>query len=311
MTYDNSIIKAKQQANQISFAAQASDRPLTSALTNVPAEWAQIAPDKIVVATENRTWLYRPRSEENRFTKPMKGAGSIATTRKLLDGAIAAAKYTINSNVRPPALTATRWVWRLAGSYHLAFPVPQLMKDAAKGFAANNRELLTEWALEKAEEEKGHDLLALKDIQSLGYDAKAVVEKLVPPAAVALMDYFTRSAQADDPIDSVGYTYTMERFSLGIGEEYIHKVENLLPPKTNATRCLRVHSSVGADANHVDENVSMIAQLTSAERCRIARACYETALMCFSPATEGYISDEELQQILEPLKTAPMRSGNN
>jgi hypothetical protein len=288
----------KKQVDKIAFAAKVSDRE--SDLTN--AEWAQIAPGKVVVATEERAWLYQPRSGEDRFSQPMEGAGSIATTRKLLDTAIAAAKYAVNSTVRPPALTPARWVWRLAGAYHLTAPVPRLMKNAAIGFAADNRSFLKKWALQKAKEEKGHDRLALLDIQSLGYDAEAVVKALVPPAAVALIDYFTRSVQDDDPIDCVGYTYTMERLSLGIGEEYIEKVEGLLPLKTNATRCLRVHSSVGADAEHVDENVSLIAQLTSSERTRIARACYETALMCFSPPPEGYISDEELQQILQPLK---------
>ena len=94
----------------------------------------------------------------------------------------------------------------------------------------------------------------------------------------------------------------MERLSLGIGEDYIQKVEALLPPETKATRCLRVHSSVGADAAHVDENVSLIAGLSAEERTRIARACYETALICFSPPPGEYISDKELQQILEPLK---------
>ncbi len=278
----------------------------------IDIEWARIAPDKVVVATKKRAWLCHPSSiKSDRFSQPIEGAGNIATTRKLLDGAIAAAKYAVNTDVRPPALTATRWVWRLASQYHLTCSASQIMEEAAKGFAANNKELLTEWALEKAEEEKGHDLLALKDIQSLGYDAKAVVKKLFPPAAMALMDYFTRSAQAEDPIDSAGYAYSIERLSLGISEEYIQKVENLFPPKTNATRCLGVHSSVGADANHVDENVSMISQLTSAERCRIARACYETALMCFSPPTEGYISDKELRRILEPLKIIDVSVGKN
>ena len=268
-----------------------------SALTN--AEWAQIAPDKVVVATTDRAWLYQPRSAEDRFAQPMEGAGSFATTRKLLDTAIAAAKCAVKSDARPPELTATRWIWRLAGAYHLTSPVPRLMKDAAMGFAANSRSDLKQWALEKVEEETGHDRLALLDIQSLGYDAEAVVKELVPPAAVALMDYFTRSAQDDNPIDCVGYTYTMERLSLGIGEDYIQKVESLLPPKINATRCLHVHSSVGADAEHVDENISLVAGLSPSERTRIARACYETALMCFSPPPGEYISDEELQQILQ------------
>ncbi|MGF1540792.1 MAG: hypothetical protein ACFCU5_10140 [Pleurocapsa sp.] len=266
------------------------------------AEWAQIAPGKVVVATEARAWLYQPQSPDDPFSQPMTHSGSMTTTRKLLDTAIAAAKYAIQSTIRPPALTPSRWLWRLAGAYHQTSPIPNLLKDAAKGFAANGRFDLEKWALEKAAEETGHDLLALKDIQSLGYDAEAVVKTLVPAAAVALMDYFARSAQDDNPIDIVGYTYTMERLSLGIDEEYIQKVEALLPPQVNAVRCLRVHSAIGADAQHVDDNVLMVASLSPSERTRIARACYETALMCFSPPPGDYISDEELKQVLEPLK---------
>ena len=296
----NNVGAAKKQADKIVIAAQVSDRQCQSNLTN--AEWAQIAPGKVVIATPERTWLYQPRSAEDRFAHPMECTGSLATTQRLLDGAIAAAKYAANSNQRPPALTSTRWIWRLAGAYHMTSSAPNLMRNAAKGFAANGRSDLEEWALEKAKEETGHDLLALKDIQSLGYDSEAVVKTLVPPVAKALMDYFSRSVKDEDPIDCVGYAYAMERLSLGIGEDYIQKVEAILPPEINATRCLRVHSSVGADAGHVDENVSMIVRLTASERSRVAQACYETALMCFSPPPGDYISDKELLQILKPLK---------
>jgi len=266
-------------------------------------EWVHIAPGKVIVATDRRAWIYQPSSEEDRFARAMEGKGSVATTGKLLDTAIAAAKYAVKSDLKPPELTSIRWIWRLASAYHLTHPVGQLMEDAAKAFAANNRSHLEAWALEKAEEEKSHYRLALSDIRSLGYDAEAVVKALIPPAAVALMDYLTRSVRDNNPIDCVGYTYTMERLSLGIGEDYIQKVEALLPPNVNATRCLRVHSAVGADADHVGENVSLIAELSASERSRIAIACYETALMCFSPPPGEYISDEKLQQILKPLKS--------
>ena len=266
------------------------------------AEWAHIAPGKVVVATAKRAWVYQPRSPEDRFARSMTGSGSFATTRHLLDTAIAAAKQTVNSEVKPPALTSTRWIWRLASAYHLTRYVPQLMEEAARGFARHQRLDLEAWALEKAEEEKGHDLLALLDIQSLGYNAEAVVEALVPPAAIALTDYFKRSVQDSDPIDCVGYSYTMERLSMGVGLDYIQKVESLLPSNVKATRCLRVHSSVGADADHVGENVALIAELAAPERSRIARACYETALMCFSPPPGEYVSDAEIQQIVKPLK---------
>ena len=300
MKLNNNMHAAKNQADNISFAAKANKSLNTFNLTN--AEWAQIAPGKVIVATENRSWLYRPRFKDDRFSQLMKRAGSISTTRKLLDGAIAAARYAVNSDVRPPALTAIRWVYRLAGAYHLCYPTPELMDEASAGFYLDGYYSLSEWAVEKSIEEEGHDRLALRDIQSMGYDPKAVVKALVPPAAAALIDYFTRSARDSDPIDCVGYSYTMERLALGVDRKYIQKVEDLIPSDVNATRCLRVHSSVGADIEHAEETVEMVAELTAKERTRIARACYETALMCFSPPSKGYISDEEIQQILEPLK---------
>ena len=101
-------------------------------------EWAQIAPGKVVIANSERAWLYQPQSVEDRFARPMNCTGSFATTKKLLDTAIAAAKVAVKSKSRPPALTATRWVWRLASAYHLTHPVPELLKNAAIGFAANN-----------------------------------------------------------------------------------------------------------------------------------------------------------------------------
>lgn len=298
----------QEQNSSISFRINRTTHNENRSDTPV-VEWARISPNKVIVATSEKAWLLEDTDQsapENSttqyFTKSMEGAGSIETTRQLLDGAIAAAKYTVNSDIRPPALTATRWIWRLAGAYHMTHPVPKLLKDAARRFALKGHAILAEWATEKAKEEAGHDLLALRDIQSLGYDAKTVVKALVPSSAQVLMDYFARSIQDENPIDCVGYSYTMERMALGVGEEYIQKVEALLPPNVNATRCLRTHSSVGADAEHVEETVEMIAGLNSQERVRIVRACYETALMTFSPAYNGYMTDEKLQPILEPLK---------
>ena len=66
-------------------------------------EWAQIALGKVVVANSERAWLYQPQSSEDRFARPMECAGSFATTKKLLDTAIAAAKVAVKSDSRPPA----------------------------------------------------------------------------------------------------------------------------------------------------------------------------------------------------------------
>ncbi|GAB1541334.1 hypothetical protein NUACC21_40050 [Scytonema sp. NUACC21] len=267
-------------------------------------EWARITPDKVVVATTNRAWVHRiPAGSSDPFAQQMAVSGSVATTQKLLDGAIAFARATVSFNQRPPALTRARWVWQLAGSYYLTHFTPQLMEEAGERFVSAGRERLAQWAAQKVKEERGHDQLALLDIQSLGYKAEALVETLVPPAAVALVNFFTQSVQTPDPIECVGYGYTMERLVMGIGEEFIQMVETLLPAGTNATRCLHVHSRVGSDLEHTKETVEMVAGLTPEERARVAAACYETALLCFSPPKQGYISEVELQRLLKPFES--------
>lgn len=275
----------------------------SSKAINDTASLAFVA-DEVTATTNKHTWVDTSSYIGKGATPTQKqvDTDSIAKTRKLLDGAIAYAWSKVKLKRRPPALTPTRWVWRLAGSYHLCRFSAQLMEEAAQRFAASDRNILANWALEKASEERGHDRLALLDIQSMGYQADAVVEALFPPAAEALVNYFIRSVWRPDPITSVGYSYTMERLALGVKEKYIQQVEALLPPGTNATRCVRVHSGVGADAEHVEETLEMLAGRAAEDVTRVANACYETALLCFSPPKQDYISDQELYRVLEALK---------
>jgi hypothetical protein len=269
----------------------------------IDTESACVVSDEVAVKIANCTRLHQPSSVERGagFAAKKVGTDSLAKTRKLLDRAIVLAWKAVKSNRRPPALTPTRWVWRLAGAYHMCHPTEQLMKEAAQRFAADGRKTLAQWATQKAREEAGHDRLALLDIQSMGYDAEAVVKTLVPPAAAAFVDYFRRSVHSPDPIGCVGYAYALERIGICRGEKYIQAVEALLPQNTYATRALRVHSCVGAEVEHLERAIEMIAGLDPQECTRVAIACYETALLFFNPPKEGYISEQELQKMLKPL----------
>lgn len=264
-------------------------------------DWATIAPDKVVVANSQKVWLYSSLDDVDPSAKRI-SAGNTAITRNLLDGAMAAAKVAISSEKKPPAFTPNRYIWRLAGAYQIAHVTPMLMREAGERFASANRHELSDWAFEKAQEETGHDRLALLDIQSLGYRAEELVQSIIPAASMTLVDYFQRSVSDIDPIDCVGYTHALERLAIGAKKEHIEQVENLLPADVNATRCLKVHSSVGGDAEHVEENVEMIARLSFAERTRVIQACYETALLLFSPPQEGYFSEVELEEMLKSFK---------
>ena len=272
----------------------------TTASTEV--EWAIIAPDKVVVATAEGVWLDSPQSDSDRFTKPITGAGNTAITKQLLDGAMAAANMAITLEEKPPALTLNRYVWQLAGAYQIAHATPELMKEAGQRFASVERHILSEWAFEKARQETGHDRLALLDIKSLGYRAEELVREIIPSASMTLIDYFWRGVHDVDPTDCVGYAHALEHLSFGVKPEHIDKIESLLPANVKATRCFKVHGSMGGDVEHVEENEEMIAGLSFAERTRIIRACYETALLLFSPPKEGYLAEAELEEMLKPFR---------
>ncbi|MDZ7954255.1 hypothetical protein [Nostoc sp. DedQUE09] len=270
----------------------------------INTESACFVPDETAIKTANYTQRHRSTSAKggDRSVSKMSDAERIAQTQKLLDRAIAYAWHTVKSDRRPPKLTHTRWVWQMAGAYHSSRHTSRLMEKAAQRFAASGRTRLADWATQKAKEEAGHDRLALLDIQSMGYEAEAVVQALVPSAATAVVDYFTQSVHAIDPINCVGYCYASERLGTFQGEEYIQSVEALLPSGTHATRWLRVHSGLSAEVKHVKEIVEVVAELTPQESIPVARACYETALLRFTPPKERYISDEELQKVLKPME---------
>lgn len=265
-------------------------------------EWATITPDKVIVANTKKVWICSPFANDDQFAEPMTGTSNAETTRMLLEGAMAAAKIAIPVSCNPPILTQKQLVWQFIGTYHLAKATPLLMKEAGKRFAIALRHDLSNWAFEKAQKTKGHDQLALLDIKSLGYQAKELVESIIPSVSTTLLDYFYRSVNDIDPIDCVGYIHATERLSLSETQNHIHKVDNLLPENVNATRSLRVHNTQGGDAEKVEKNADLIARLSPSERTRAIRACYETSVLLYSLPREGYLLETELENMFQPFK---------
>jgi pyrroloquinoline quinone (PQQ) biosynthesis protein C len=258
---------------------------------NSVIEYVQVTNSQAIVVTQDEVWVRN--SVEQKSFLPQASTdktNSIETTKKLLDTAIVLGKRTASIEEQLPELSVKNWIWSLVSQYHVAHATPQLMREAAQKFREQGRDCLAEWAAEKAQEETGHDQLALKDIKSLGYQAQALVDAYMPDSAKVLVDYFIRSVRTADPIKVVGYAYTLERLALAIKEKHIQKIEAIIPPGVKATRCLRVHSSIGSDVEHVDEALETIAQLTSAERSQIAIACCETAQLYFSTSGQEFPS---------------------
>jgi hypothetical protein len=263
-------------------------------------EWAPLAAGKVVIATANGAWLHSP-AIGSPFTRPMTGPGSVPAVRNLLDAAVRAG-WAAAHRIAVPPLTVHRWAYRLSGFYQTTHATPVLMLEVAERFASSGRDSLAQWAETKVREEQGHDELALRDLRDLGYDADEVVKVLVPPGPAALVRYLERQVRAEEPVGCVGYAYALERSAIEVDERYIEHVESILPPGRRATRCLRVHSSVGSDQKHVQETAELVASLPPDARARIAVACYETAVLCSESHEREPPDETSLEQRLYYLK---------
>jgi len=147
-----------------------------------------------------------------------------------------------------------------------------------------------------ADQESGHDLLALKDLEALGIRSADFVRDVRPLDSVALAALFRRFAEGADPISALGYAYAGERFAVLQTRETIDAVAAIVPPGTMATRCLRVHSAVGSDPGHVAAAIDVIARLNPSHRVSIFHAAFETAACMMTP-TE-YPGDEAISELL-------------
>jgi pyrroloquinoline quinone (PQQ) biosynthesis protein C len=184
------------------------------------------------------------------------------------------------------------------GHYHTTRATCIFMRYLAGRFEAMARPDLAAFALSTIQGESGHDRLALRDLRALGFPAEEVVAALKPPRSAALLKLFHEYTYGEDPVAAFGYGYALERSCIAITPEYVASIERLIPAGLRATRCLRVHSSIGAEVAHVEDSVRAIAALPAADRSRIARAVAETARIMFAPLGPGELAGEPLAAFL-------------
>src|SRR5262249_33437718 len=123
------------------------------------------------------------------------------------------------------ALSLERYIYSLAGSYQTTHATPPTMRGVAERFRAQGNTArdasVVEHLLGVAEEESGHDRLALKDLEPLGLRAAELVTKLHRAPAVALVGLFKNLAEGAHPIAVLGYASALERRALSQTAESI------------------------------------------------------------------------------------------
>ena len=226
--------------------------------------------------------------------------GDPQTTRQLMAGAFYAASSlaAVASGFVRPAPSLLRHVYSLFSSYQTTHDTPTIARHVASRLAERGHHAAAAHFLQFAEEESGHDTLALMDLAALGLPARAV-QDIQPEDALELVAYFWHLAKSEDPISSLGYIYAMERAALFNKKEDIEATESVIPPGIHATRCLRVHSAVGSDVGHVDESIDFMATLPAQDRLHIVRIVFETISIAFA-SRPAYPGDAAMESLLAP-----------
>jgi hypothetical protein len=264
-------------------------------------QWVHLGEGETLVAAGRGAWIQRSQTDGFGLYGPLGLSGpmpddapaSITTTRNLLDGAIAAAERAAAPVTRPP-MTLDRWAADLAGQWYCAHHSVALLPELTQRFADLHRADLADFALEKLEEERGHDAFPLADLRALGYDADEFVLAVGPTSeADAMVQYARECARGDHPIDFLGYAYTLERRVLRLSAEWFADVEAVLPPGVDAMSGVRAHAS-RFDADHVEQAITFFTRLPGRDRARIAASCYRTTqISCAALAAEHAVEQGE------------------
>jgi hypothetical protein len=270
-------------------------------------EWVNVNGDVSIIARESgEVWFHAPSGTTegvNPFAAPMTGVGAIGSTVSLLDGAINLGFAGIEKRLARPDPTLIGYVVALVGAYHTSVDTPRNLQRAARRFNELGRPEVAAYLEERAREETGHDRLALKDLRALGVPGERLVANFIPEGIKPLCKRFDHLCVEDYPIGCIGYSYCLERIAALKEEADIEKVQALCPDGVDATRFLRSHSSLGSEAAHVEETIAFVASLPAADRIRVVRETYESAVIL----AKGYNHElhkseaemlEEVQQAL-------------
>jgi len=256
---------------------------------------------RLVAAPDGRSWLIDV-SASSVIALPVStiARARLSVAASLLEGAVAAGLTGIERFPATTSYTLPRYIRWLAGNYVFAGQTPGLFRRGAERFEAAGRPDLAKFARQKAEEEQGHANLAYRDLQGLGLPAAEIIPVVQPPSAEQFIGRFRSYVESGQPVALFGFSYCLERMAACRDEAFIHKVKAICPPDARAYRFLKVHSGVGADSAHVDEQLSFFESLTTSDLSPVVCAAYETAelLVQQSSIDEG-LSDEVTERKLK------------
>ena len=128
--------------------------------------------------------------------------------------------------------------------YHYAFHTARNQALVAVNPANTNIKYM-QFCLEHALEETGHELMALHDLKSIGFDIKDPLKEMPPalPATQLLIAYLYRIAQHGNPVQRLGYSFWAER-SYGYIRDFMDSLSGSMKLEHRQMTFFYSHSSI-------------------------------------------------------------------
>jgi len=173
----------------------------------------------------------------------------------------------------------------LGQTYHFASVTTRLLALAASHFTIK-QQIIHNRFIDHAKEERGHEQLILRDLQSLSLDINAIPELAETAAMYQIQFYWI---QHKDPHCFFGYIVLLEGLASTFGSALLDRVETAHGKK--ATSFVRVHAT--EDIDHIDKALKSLEGLDSnldkmiSENFRISSRLYLSMLQNINIAVGG------------------------
>ena len=173
--------------------------------------------------------------------------------------------------------------------YHYAVHTPR--HQAMAGININNKDFkYMQYCFEHAYEETGHELMAIKDIQSLGYSISS--ETMLPrlPSTDKLISFLYDEARSENPIHHLGYGFWSENACPFIGSF----MQNLIDSMGLNDRQLTFYTShVQIDEGHASEVRKVISNVAKEKSdwegiLRVAKVTFDLTVGIVRESFEAY-----------------------
>jgi hypothetical protein len=266
------------------------------------AQCIEISPQRLLIALpDGRSWLTELSSSS---VTPLP-VSVIAARRSSLAAGVVEGAIVAGLTRTAPASTCEpcsllRYIRWLVGNHAFAGQTPGLLRRAAERFEASGRRDLADFSRKKAAEEEGHAHLAYQDLEAFGMPAAQVVRLMRPPSADVFAGRLRAYVESSNPIALFGFSYCLERMAVERDDAFVRRTQAICPPGVRAFRFLRVHSNVGSDSAHAEEQLSLFESLSYSELKTVACAAFETAeLLARQQLLDQTLSEEEIGRRLQ------------